>query len=101
MEDRMIHPEDVENMSPLEPAEQAEPGPEPEEYEVYADDFPQPTDEDLRRWEREREERREAYLAPFRAATAQRKESARLTAEHDNDLAELLFEITMMKLEEV
>ena len=69
------------------------------EDQAFADDFPQPTDEDLRRWEREREERWEAYLAPFKAAAAQRKESARLSAEHDNDLAEILFEITMMQLE--
>lgn len=51
----------------------------------------------------EEEERRrrehEAELAPYKAAAKQRKESAEIVAEHDNLLADMLFEITMNEME--
>ena len=58
---------------------------------------PQPSPEDIARWEAEAEAERAAVLAPYKRAAAQRRRSAELVA--DNDLADILFEITMSELE--
>lgn len=50
--------------------------------------------------DREIREREERELAPYRAAANQRKESAAIIAEHDEMLADMLFEITMKDMEE-
>ena len=60
---------------------------------------PQPSPEEIARWEAEAEAERAAVLAPYKRAAAQRRRSAELVAEHDNDLADILFEITMSELE--
>lgn len=39
------------------------------------------------------------YTAPFRAAKQQREDSASVIAEHDNLLADVLFELTMQEME--
>ena len=58
-----------------------------------------PTPEEIAEWERERREREEAELAPYREAARQRKETAEIAAEHDELISELLFESTMRDLE--
>ena len=62
-------------------------------------DFPAPPVDDFDP-EAERERREAEELAPYRAAAQQRKESAAILAEHDELLADMLFEITMKDLEE-
>ncbi len=49
--------------------------------------------------DREIREREERELAPYRGAADQRKESAAIIAEHDDILAELMFNDTMRELE--
>lgn len=51
-------------------------------------------------WERKRKEEEEAKIAPYKAASDQRKESAEIVAEHDELLADMLFEMTMNEIEE-
>ena len=51
-------------------------------------------------WERKRKEEEEAKIAPYKAASDQRKESAEIIAEHDELLADMLFEMTMNEKEE-
>lgn len=51
-------------------------------------------------WERKRKEEEEAKIAPYKAASDQRKESAEIIAEHDELLADMLFEMTMNEIEE-
>ena len=49
--------------------------------------------------DREIREREEREIGPYRAAAQQRKESAAIIAEHDDILAELMFNDTMRELE--
>lgn len=51
-------------------------------------------------WERKRKEEEEAKIAPYKAASDQRKESTEIIAEHDELLADMLFEMTMNEIEE-
>lgn len=51
-------------------------------------------------WERKRKEEEEAKIAPYKAASDQRKEGAEIIAEHDELLADMLFEMTMNEIEE-
>ena len=51
-------------------------------------------------WERKWKEEEEAKIAPYKAASDQRKESAEIIAEHDELLADMLFEMTMNEIEE-
>ena len=51
-------------------------------------------------WERKRKEEEEAKIAPYKAASDQRKESAEIIAEHDELFADMLFEMTMNEIEE-
>lgn len=51
-------------------------------------------------WERKRKEEEEAKIAPYKAASDQRKENAEIIAEHDELLADMLFEMTMNEIEE-
>lgn len=51
-------------------------------------------------WERKRKEEEEAKIAPYKAASDQRKESAEIIAEHDELLADMLFEMTMNEIKE-
>ena len=50
--------------------------------------------------DREIREREERELAPYRAAAEQRRQNAAIIAEHDDLLADMLFEITMKDMEE-
>ena len=59
------------------------------------------TDEEAAELDAARERAWEEELAPYKAAAAQRKESAKIIAEHDNFLADMLFEMTMNELGEV
>ena len=54
-----------------------------------------PTPEEQEEEERRREPEHEAMLKPFRDAARQRRESAEIVAEHDDLLADMLYEITM------
>lgn len=58
------------------------------------------TDEEIAEMERQRREAEEAKLAPSKAAREQRQTSADIVAEHDELMAEMLFEITMNKFGE-
>jgi len=49
-------------------------------------------------WEKKRKEAAEAELAGAKAASAQRKESAAIVAEHDEMFADMLFEMTMNEM---
>lgn len=60
---------------------------------------PAPTAEEIAQWERERHAREEAELEPYRNAARQRQETAEIAAEHDELIAELLFNDTMRELE--
>ena len=60
---------------------------------------PSPTEEEIAAWEAERRKAHEAELAPYREAAQQRRESAAIIAEHDEMLADMLFEMTMNELE--
>ena len=53
------------------------------------------TPEQLERDEAERAAHEEKTFAPYRKAREQREVSAEIVAEHDDMLAEMLFEITM------
>lgn len=84
-----------EELQDSAPAQDAEPEPEP-----------QPTDEDFARWEKERKQRETAMLKPYKDAAKERKKAAALSndnadvsAQHDDLLAELYYEMTMMELE--
>ena len=57
-----------------------------------------PSDFDPEEWERKREEEREAMLAPYKEAAAMRKESAEIIAEHDDLIADMLYEMTVNEI---
>ena len=59
------------------------------------------TPEEQAQLEAEAAKNREKALAPYKEACEQRKNSAAIIAEHDNLLAEVLFEITMNAIGEV
>ena len=61
-------------------------------------DPPGMSDDEAEEMERQRIAAHEAELAPYKAASKQRKESAQVTAEHDDILAELMFEVTMQEM---
>lgn len=63
------------------------------------EEMPEPADYDPEEEEERRRREHEAELAPYKAAAKQRKESAEIVAEHDNLLADMLFEITMNEME--
>jgi hypothetical protein len=60
---------------------------------------PGPTPEDIERWERERAEREAAEIAPAQRVKEQRNQNTDVIAEHDNLLADILFEITVNEIE--
>lgn len=71
-----------------------------DEVTVDAAEMPDAPDFDPDEWERKRREAEEAELAGARAAAKQRKESAAIIAEHDELLADMLFEMTMNEMSE-
>ena len=92
-----------EELQDSAPAQDAEPEPEPI---PEPSPEPQPTDEDFARWEKERKQRETAMLKPYKDAAKERKKAAALStdnadisAQHDDLLAELYYEMTMMELE--
>ena len=72
-----------------------------DENEVMTTEFTDSPDYDPDEWERKRKEAEEARLAPYKAAAAQRQESAEIIAEHDELLADMLFEMTINEMEEI
>ncbi len=68
--------------------------------EELTEEIPDLPDDDPDEWERKRREEEEARLAPYRAAAEKRNESAAIIAEHDELLADMLFEMTMNELAE-
>lgn len=68
--------------------------------EELTEEIPDAPDYDPDEWERKRKEEEEAKLAPYKAAAAKRNESAEIIAEHDELLADMLFEITMNEMED-
>lgn len=67
---------------------------------VTTPEMPEISEEEIKALEEEREAAKEAELAPARNAARMRKQSAEIIAEHDDMLAELLFEITVSEVEE-
>lgn len=63
--------------------------------EELTEDMPPAPDFDPDEWDRKRKEEEEAKLAPYKTAAAQRQESADIIVEHDELLADILFEMTM------
>lgn len=61
------------------------------EPEENLEPMEEPTEEQIAAWEQEREEKREARLAPYRAVHEQQNDQ-------DDILAELLFEVDLLKL---
>lgn len=59
------------------------------------------TPEEQAQLEAEVAKNREKALAPYKEACEQRRNSAAIIAEHDNLLADMLFEITMNAIGEV
>lgn len=60
---------------------------------------PGPTPEDIERWERERAEREAAEIAPAQRVKEQRDQHTDIIAEHDDLLADILFEITVNEID--
>lgn len=56
---------------------------------------PEPTPEQLAEMEAERQAQDEATYGPMREAAQQRRNSAEVIAEHDELLADMLYELTM------
>ena len=63
-------------------------------------DIPDDPDYDPDEWERKRKEEEEKKLKPYKEAAAQRKESAAIIAEHDELIADMLYEIIINELGE-
>ena len=57
--------------------------------------MPEPTPEQLAEMEAERQAQDEAIFGPARRAAQQRRTSAEVIAEHDELLADMLYELTM------
>ena len=70
-----------------------------EKETLTALEMPGLSEEEIAALEAERNAAKEADLAPAKEAAKMRKESADIIAEHDNMLAELLFEITVNETE--
>lgn len=68
--------------------------------EELTEEMPDVPDYDPEEWERKRKEEEEAKVAPYQEAAAQRRESAAIIAEHDELLADMLFEMTMNEMSE-
>ena len=56
------------------------------------------TDEEIAALEEERRQEEEARLAPYRQAAQERKESAVIIAEHDELIAEAIYDLAIMKI---
>lgn len=63
--------------------------------EIMEPMMPEPTPEQLAEMEAERQAQDEATFGPMRRAAKQRQTSAAVIAEHDELLADMLYEITM------
>lgn len=66
-----------------------------DENEIMEPVMPDPTPEQLAEEAAEREAQDEATYGPMRAAAQQRRNNAQIVAEHDDLLADMLYEITM------
>lgn len=53
------------------------------------------TDEEIAAMEEERQKKHDEEIAPYIEAARQRQNSAQIVEEHDNLLADMLYEITM------
>lgn len=60
--------------------------------------MPAPTPEEIAQWEQERADEQTRITEPARMAKEQREESARVIAEHDELMAEMLYEITLNQM---
>lgn len=70
-----------------------------EEMNTTMPEGPQMTDEDIAKLDAERKAAAEAELAPYKAAAAARKQNTAIIAEHDDCLAELMYEISLKDVE--
>lgn len=68
--------------------------------EIMEPMMPEPTPEELAEMEAERQRQDEATFGPMRRAAQQRRNSAAVIAEHDELLADMLYELTMGQLGE-
>lgn len=67
-----------------------------QDAQATTEPFPaSPTPEQIAEWEAEREARSEAELAPYKAFAARQKANTETIAEHDDLMAEMLYEMTI------
>ncbi len=66
-----------------------------DENEIMEPAMPEPTPEQIAEEEAARKAQEEATYGPMREAAKQRRDSAEIVAEHDDLLADMLYEITM------
>ena len=67
-----------------------------QDAQATTEPFPAPpTPELIAEWEAERKARSEAELAPYKAFAARQKANTETIAEHDDLMAEMLYEITI------
>ncbi len=71
-----------------------------DENEIMEPVIPAPTPEQLAEMEAERQAQDEATFGPMRKAAKQRQSNAAVIAEHDEMLADMLYELTMSQLGE-
>ncbi len=69
-----------------------------ENDEIMQEPMPEPTPEQREEWEAERKAHEEKTMGPYREAAKQRNQSAAIIAEHDELLADMLYEMTMNEI---
>jgi hypothetical protein len=70
-----------------------------DEKENLTQDLSEMPDEEIAALEKERKQAWEDKIAPCRKAAEQRKNNAAIVAEHDDMLADMLYELTMNEME--
>lgn len=69
------------------------------ETETVFPEAPQMTDEEIAKMDADRKAAKEAEIAPYKAAAKQRQENSQIIADHDDCLAELLYENSLKEVE--
>ena len=62
------------------------------------DVMPSPTPEEIAQWEQERSDEQARITKPYEDVKKQREDNARVIAEHDELMAEMLYEITLNQM---
>lgn len=67
--------------------------------EMQMEPHREPTPEEIAAWEQERVAEQKRKIQPFRDFNGQQADNTAVIAEHDNMMAEMLYELTMIGLE--